>query len=391
MDKKTTLLICGAILLVGTCLTVLTFSTEPTATRVTATRETAMLVEVIEVQRGDYRPTIVAMGTVEPAQDVTLSPRVGGEIVSRSPAFTPGGFVNKGAVLLQIDPADYENALRQRQSEFYQIVSDLDVEMGRQHVAQQDYQLLDEDLSTEFESLVLRAPQLNAAKAKVDAARAAVDQAELELARTGIKAPFDAHILSRNANVGSQVSPGDNLGRLVGLESYWIVTTVPLAKLPWLSFPRDHGETGSLVRIRNRVAWPEGVYRTGYLHRLVGALEDRTRMARVFVSVPDPLCYRTESSELPPLMIGAFVETSIEAEPITDVMRIDRNYVRADDTVWVMENEQLSIRRVEIAFRDADHVYITDGLRDNERIVTSNLATVIDGAPLRVKTGGIAR
>lgn len=391
MNKKKTLIICGGILLVGACLTAITFFTEPTATRVAATRETAMLVEVTEVHRGDYRPTIVAMGTVEPAQDITLSPRVGGEIVSRSPAFTPGGFVDKGEALLQIDPADYRNTLQQRKSELRQAVSDLNVEMGRQNVALKDYQLLDEALSTEFESLVLRKPQLNSARAKVEAARAAVDQAELELERTNIKAPFRAHILSRNVAVGSQVSPRDNLGRLVGLDSYWVVTTVPLAKLPWLSFPEADGETGSEVRIRNRVAWRDGIYRTGYLHRLVGALEDQTRMARVFVTFPDPLSYRAESSGLPPLMIGAFVETRIEAEPIRDVIRIDRDHVRANNTVWVMEHGKLSIRPVEIVFRDEDYAYVTAGLRDDDRVVTTNLARISDGAPLRVKASGAAR
>jgi RND family efflux transporter MFP subunit len=347
-----------------------------------------MLVEVSEVHQGDYRPIIVAMGTVEPAQDITLSPRVGGEVVSRSPAFTPGGFVDKGDALLQIDPTDYRNTLQQRKSELRQAVSDLNVEMGRQNVALKDYQLLDEALSAEFESLVLRKPQLNSARAKVEAARAAVDQAELELERTNIKAPFRAHILSRNVSVGSQVSPRDNLGRLVGLDSYWVVTTVPLAKLPWLSFPKADGEMGSDVRIRNRVAWREGTYRTGYLHRMVGALEEQTRMARVYVSVPDPLSYRVESSDLPPLMIGAFVETRIEADPIVDVIRIDRDHVRANNTVWVMENEKLSIRAVEIAFRDADHAYVTNGLHSGDRVVTTNLATIAEGAPLRVKGAG---
>ena len=388
MDKKKTLLICGSILLAGVCLTALTFFTEPTAKRVAATRETAMLVDVTEVHRGDYRPIIVAMGTVEPAQDITLSPRVGGEVVSRSPAFTPGGFVDKGEALLQIDSADYRNTLQQRKSELRQAVSDLNVEMGRQNVALKDYQLLDEALSAEFESLVLRKPQLNSARAKVEAARAAVDQAELELERTNIKAPFHAHILSRTVSVGSQVSPRDNLGRLVGLDFYWVVTTVPLAKLPRLSFPKTDGETGSPVQIRNRVAWREGIYRTGYLHRMVGALEEQTRMARVYVSVPDPLSHRAESSHLPPLMIGAFVETRIEAEPIVDVVRIGRDYVRANNTVWVMENEKLSIRTVEIAFFDADYAYVTDGLRTGDRVVTTNLATIADGAPLRVKGAG---
>ncbi|MBT5830334.1 MAG: efflux transporter periplasmic adaptor subunit, partial [Candidatus Latescibacteria bacterium] len=70
MDRKKTLRLCGLILLVGAAITALIFSTEPKATRITATRETAMLVDVIRVQQNDYKPTIMAMGTVEPAQDI---------------------------------------------------------------------------------------------------------------------------------------------------------------------------------------------------------------------------------------------------------------------------------------------------------------------------------
>jgi RND family efflux transporter MFP subunit len=388
LDKKKTLVICSTILLAGAILTTITFFTEPTATRIAATRKSAMLVDVIEVHKANHRPDILAMGTVEASQDITLSPRVGGEIVSRSQAFTPGGYGEKGDVLLRIDPADYRNTLQQRKSELRQTIADLNVEMGRQNVARQDYQLLDETLSPELESLVLRKPQLSAARAVVEVARAAVKQAELELERTNIRAPFDAHILSRKANVGSQVSPGDDLGRLVGRETYWVVATVPLSKLQWLAFPKTADETGSEVQIRNRSSWPEGVYRTGYLFRLVGALEERTRMARVLISVPDPLSYKPESADLPPLMIGAFVETRIEAGEIADVVRLNRDYIRANNTVWVMEDDKLSVRPVEIVLQDATDAYISKGLNHLERVVTTNLSTPRDGASLRVKGSG---
>ena len=48
---------CGAVLLAGAVITALIFSTEPTATRVAATKKTAMLVQVTKVNRGTYRPT----------------------------------------------------------------------------------------------------------------------------------------------------------------------------------------------------------------------------------------------------------------------------------------------------------------------------------------------
>jgi RND family efflux transporter MFP subunit len=379
----TTLLICLGVLLLGAGVTAFIFSTEPTATREGATRESAMLVEVTQVQRGTFRPTIIAMGTVVPARDIILSPRVGGQIIERSPDFTPGGYIAAGDTLLRIDPADFENVLRQRQSDLQQALADLNIEMGRQKVARKDYQLLDQTLAEANEALVLRRPQLKAARARVAASRAAVAQAELDLQRTRIKAPFDAHILSRNVNLGSQVAPGDNLGRLVGLDTYWVEVTVPLVKLRWLVFPEKAGVEGSQVRIRDRSAWPAGQYRLGRMYRLVGALEDRTRMARVLVTVDDPLGHRGNSADVPPLIIGAFVETRIQARQITDIVRLRRDFVRAGDTVWVMLNGELDIRKVGVVFRDATYAYIDSGLRDTDQVVTTNLSTVVDGAKLR--------
>ena len=384
MNWKTTLLICLALLFGAGAVTTLIFSTEPTAERTGATRETAMLVDVTTVRRDTVRPTIEAMGTVRPAQDIVLSPRVGGEILRRADAFTPGGYVEEGETLLQIDPSDYENALQRRRSELRQAEADLSLEMGRQDVAQQDYQLLDDSLSEEDRSLVLREPQLNAARSAVESARAAVEQAELNLERTTIRAPFDAHILSRNVNVGSQVAPGDELGRLVGLDEYWVEATVPVSKLRRLSLP-DDGEQGSSVRIQNRSAWEEGASREGHMFRVVGSLEGETRMARVLVSVPDPHAYQSENVDGPRLMIGAYVEARMQGTPMPDVVRLNRDYLRSNDTVWVMEDGELRIRDVSVAFRDAEYAYIDEGLADRAQVVTTNLSTVTEGAPLRLE------
>jgi RND family efflux transporter MFP subunit len=384
MTWKTTLLICLALLLGAGGVTALIFATEPTAERTGATRETAMLVDVTTVNRDTVQPTIEAMGTVRPAQDIVLSPRVSGEIIRRSDAFAPGGYVEEGETLLQIDPSDYETALQQRESELRQAVADLNLEMGRQDVAQQDYQLLEDSLSEEDRALVLREPQLNAARSAVESARAAVEQAELNLERTSIEAPFDAHILSRNVNVGSQVGPGDALGRLVGLDTYWVEATVPVSTLRHLRLP-ENGDPGSSVRIQNRSAWGEDAAREGRMFRIIGSLEGDTRMARVLVSVPDPHAYQSENADGPRLMIGSYVEAHMQGAPLEDVIRLNRDYLRSDDTVWEMEDGQLRIRDVSVAFRGAEYAYIDDGLADRAQVVTTNLSTVTEGAPLRLE------
>ncbi|WP_339734068.1 efflux RND transporter periplasmic adaptor subunit [uncultured Sunxiuqinia sp.] len=385
MNPKKTLFISLVILLAAVAVTLVIFSTEPKATSEGATRESAMLVEVSGVERGDYQPLVVATGVVIPAQEVVVSPRVSGQVVHRSEAFTPGGFVSKGQSLLMIDPADYNNRLQMRKSELLQAKADLEMEMGRQHVAMQDYQLVEEGLIGENKALVLREPQLNAAKSRVESAEAAVKQAELDLERTTIRAPFDAHILSRDVALGSQVSLGESLGRLVGMDVYWVEVTIPLAKLHWLSFPGDDGEKGSPVKIRSRTAWGADEFRSGHLYKLVGALESQTRLARVLVEVKDPLVQQPASEGLPPLMIGAFLKTEIEGKKLEDVVRLNRDYLRQNETVWVMEDGKLRIRDVEIIFRDEHYAYITGGLYEDDQVVTTNLSTVVDGAALRVE------
>lgn len=386
MSRKKTLLISLGILVAAAVVTLFIFMTEPTASSEGATKKTAMLVETVPAEKGTFSPKIVVNGNVEPVEDIMLSPLVGGQVLRRSPAFVPGGFVQKGTVLLQIDPSDYRNVLELRKSDLLQAQTDLDVEMGRQQVAEQDLALVGGDtLSAEQRSLVLRQPQLNAVRANIKAAQAAVSQAELDLARTTIRAPFDAHILSQNVTAGSQVAPGDDLGRLVGTEFYWVSLTVPVGQLRWLSFPASEEEKGSPVEIINTSAWPEDSFRRGYLAKQVGALDGQTRLARVLVEVPDPLARTPINEGKPELMIGAFVEARIQAEPIENVIRLNRDFVRTNQTVWVNDNGKLTIRDVEILLTDAKYAYITNGLEENEQVVTTNLSAVAEGLGLRTK------
>lgn len=387
-NKKKTIFIALLILAGGVAVTVLIFMNEPTAQRAGATKKTAMLVDVVKVQRGTFQPTIKATGTVQPARQIILSPQVSGRVIDRSQEFVPGGIVQKGEVMLQVNPADYRNTLEQRKSELQQALANMNIERGQQDVAKQDYQLMGDtlvdDLTVENRSLVLRKPQLQQAKASVEAARAGVNQARLNLQRTSIKAPFNARVVNRNANVGSQVAPGEDLGRLVGIDQYWVSVTIPLGKLPWLAFPGTKQAEGAPVQVRDQSSWPEGQYRSGYLYKKTGTLEERTRMARVLVAVPDPTGYKTDSADVPGLMLGTFVELSIRGKEIADVVRVNREYLRGDNTIWVMKDKKLRIRDVAIVFKNDQYAYIKNGLNDGEKVVKTNISTVVDGAPLRL-------
>ncbi|MCS7467270.1 efflux RND transporter periplasmic adaptor subunit [Stieleria sp. ICT_E10.1] len=393
-------LVCMAILGASAAAIVVINRTEPTAQTINATRKSAALVETITARRGTYRPRLSVLGTVQPARDIVLSPRVSGQVIELSPRFVPGGMVREGDLLLRIDPADFENALSIRKSELEQAQASLEIEQGRQSLAEKELALLEGTIGEANRSLVLREPQIASIRAEFNAAKAAVERAELDLERTRVMAPFDAQILSRSVNVGSQVSPGDELARLVGIEEYWVMAAVPVRSLPWIEFPKpgdqeaseaagsavqdstvqDSTVQNSTVRLRNPGSWPEGTERVGQIARMIGTLDQQTRLARVLVTVPDPL---GQSSDAPPLILDTLIETEIDGKPIEDVVRLERKLVRDSDTVWVMKNERLEIRQTDIVFRDADYAYIRSGLEDGEEVVVTTLATVADGVGLR--------
>jgi hypothetical protein len=110
-------------------------------------------------------------------------------------------------------------------------------------------------------------------------------------------------------------------------------------------------------------------------------------MASLLISVDDPLSYRSENSDQPRLMIGSFVESNIRANELEGVVRLSRDYVRQNDTAWVMEESRLQIRELEVLFRDADYAYVTSGLEDGDQVVTTTLSTVVEGSRLRTEGG----
>jgi hypothetical protein len=164
-----------------------------------------------------------------------------------------------------------------------------------------------------------------------------------------------------------------------------VEATVPMSKLRWLDFPESEFEKGSPVKITNRSAWEKDEFREGYLYKLIGALEGNTRLAKVLVAVDDPLLQKTDSKDLQPLIIGAFMEVRIEATEIEDVFRVSRDFIRKDETVWVMKDGKLQIREVEIPFQNADYAFVKSGLNNNEKVVATNLTTVVEGVSLRVE------
>jgi hypothetical protein len=118
---------------------------------------------------------------------------------------------------------------------------------------------------------------------------------------------------------------------------------------------------------------------------LLSTLETQGRLARVLISVKDPLCLKSSDPDLPKLLVGMYVSLEADGIELPDAIRIDRTSLRDNNTVWVFGKDGLlEIRKVKVKWRDRDYVYVIEGLEDGERIVTSDLAVRVTGTPLKI-------
>ncbi len=386
----------------------------------------AILVEVQQVQPRQEQVVIRAMGTVVPTRSIELGSRVRGEIIRVSPRFMPGGQFHAGDLMVKIDPNDFDLAVRlqqaqvdkasatvdqavsaiaQQQAALTKAQSALALEMGQQSAALGEYKLLGETIKPEDEALVLRKPQLKEAQANCDSAEAAtqaskalrdaakaseaaskvaLEQAQLDLKRTEVRSPFNVMVRTRNVNLGTQVAIGLSLASLVGTDEYWLELSIPADELKRIQIPDFNSTTGSQVRVYHSGAWGPETYRMGVVTRLMSEIEPQGRMARLLVTVADPLDLKASPQTRKQLILGSYVNVEIVGQKLSNVVPVERTAVREGNHVWVMDSgDKLDIREVKIAWTGSEQVLVSDGIAAGDRLIVSDLSAPVTGMPLR--------
>jgi len=364
------------------------YETGPKARR-RAPQEHATLVQVETVEKTCMNAAVQVMGTVTAAQEVVLQPRVSGEIVQLSPKFVPGGRFDAGEFILQIDPKDYELAVQRARSQVAQAEYELKLEQGQQEIARREWDLLGmgDSASALDRELALRRPHLNKANAAMEAAAAALREAQLNLERTTIRAPFNGIVTTENVDLGAQVNPQTQLGTLVGTHEYWVRASVPVDELNWIRFPGADGQEASTATACQKLGNGSDNEWEGRVVRLMGDLEPQGRMARVLISVRDPLGRCPPERGGVPLLIGAYVNVVIKGREIEEVVALPRAALRDGEKVWIMSSgSRLKIRDVEIAWANRDLVAVRSGIQPGERLVVSDLGAPV--SDMRLTLGG---
>ncbi|HPS52150.1 MAG TPA: efflux RND transporter periplasmic adaptor subunit [Phycisphaerae bacterium] len=370
-----------AIIAAGIGVMIFFVENKPRAQRVKP-QSSVTLIKTVPLEPGKHQTIIEGMGTVEPSKSISLIPQVAGRVEWISSNMIPGGRFKKGEVMLQIEKVDYQLIVEQRKSEVSSAEKDLRLEVGQQAIAKREYEMLKQSITEDDKDLVLREPYMKYARANLAAAKAALEDAELNLKRTTMTAPFNCSVESESVDPGSQLAVGSVIAQLAGTDDFWIETSVPVDQLQWLNL--NGGETQPKSYIYNLTAWGKDAFRVGYVKNMMMHLETEGRMARLLVNVVDPLCMRKENHGMPRLILGMYVRVNIEGKTLTNVYRIDRGALHDGDRIYIMtKNDKLEIRTVDIVWRGNQYVFVEKGITPGERLIVTDMPVAVEGMSLR--------
>ncbi len=343
---------------------------------------------------------VVANGYVVARTKAAVSAKIPGRLAMLN--VSEGSRVEKGAIIARLDNADYaatvgqaEATLASAKATLIETQSDRD-QLQREYVRVRDIHTQNANLVSpqEVENAESKARQgdarVEAQKARVDAAAAALRVAQANLENTYIRAPFSGTVLRKEAEVGEVVAPSVGGGLTRGA----VVTMADLATLEVevdvneAYIARIHGNQAARITLD---AYPDTAFR-GTVRQIIPTADRQRATVQVKVSIldRDPRIL-TE--------MGAKVEFLEPAAPAAAASRgatqpverpriiVPAEAVRSDggrSVVWIVRNGRLQSRDVDAGPVSGNFREIRSGLSGGEQLLVGGVETPREGQ--RVQT-----
>lgn len=346
------------------------------------TERLPVLVEYHLVEPAEVQFTVPGQGNVMPRFATQITAEVTGRIAWVSPKFVAGGFFDKDEPLLRIDDFDYETAHEEAKANLARAQATLAEERARGQVAEAEWRSIE---AGEIPDLGLRRPQIASELANLQSAQARLAQAERNLERTEIKAPFAGVLQARNVNLGQYISVNTNVGMLYGTDLAEVRIPLSDFDLALVDVPtgRDPGFVGPAVRLQADIGGRPQEW-MGTLVRTEGVVDPERRVTFAVVEVKDP--YNRIAQQHPEaLTFGRFVRAEVQGVKVPDLIELPRYAVNSNQQVWLITADNtLEQRIVEVYRRNRNSAYISSGLQQGDKVMLTQLENPLNG--MRVRT-----
>lgn len=334
----------------------------------------ALVVRVVTAEPQQVRLSVESQGEVDAEHMIDLANEVPARVVEVAPAFVTGGYFKTGDVLLELDDTDYELARVRAAAQVAEAVEEYEIELTEAELAKEGL-------------FPMRDARVDSAQARVASARADLAQAAADLRRTQVRAPFDGRVLFTNVDLGQYVNKGEALGRIFSTRIAEIRLPLTDQQLQFLDLPFGTGSNEQLLNtpviLRVKIGG-EMVEHSAYLHRMEGAVDPDNRVWYAVARVDDPYGL-TRKDQTTPLVVGLFVEATIEGRTVEGVYKLPRSALRNEDVVLVVDGDnRLRQRQISLLRTDFEFAYITEGLQPGDRVCVSPVEAFVNGLLVEV-------
>jgi membrane fusion protein, multidrug efflux system len=312
-----------------------------------------------KVQKGDWAPSLTAIGSITPVQGATISAELPGMVSEIG--FESGRPVKKGDVLVKLDSSAEQAQLRS---------SEADAEL-----AKADFDRA-RDLS---QRKVISKAELDAASSKYMQRKAVVDNMQSVINKKEIHAPFDGIAGIREVNPGQMVPAGQKLVTLQALDSVFVDFSLPQQELARV-------KVGMPVKMTTDAI--EGRKFDGTLSAINSAVDSATRSVSLQATIDN-----ADHA----LRAGMFARVQVllpETKPTLFIPTTAVAYAPYGNSAYVIEKKKnektgkdsLIIRQQFIRTGETrgDFVAVTEGLKEGEEVVSTGVFKMRNGMDVAV-------
>lgn len=296
---------------------------------------------------------------VEAIERVELRPQVAGYL--DAVAFTEGAIVKRGEVLFRIDPRSYAAAFAEAQAALAQAEADAEASLREDARASR----LVEKKAISQEDADRRRAAASVAAARVNAARAAVERARLQLSFTEVRSPITGRIGRAEVTRGNLVSPETKLAVVVSTNPVYVRFDVDENTLAshlgngWTKWRVDfNGTPAEVAFVENEIG------------RGTGTLRIRARLTN------------PEGNVIP----GMFGTATLTLGQQKNALLVREEAIGADQGqrfVLVADAKNvLQYRPVTLGAREGGLRVITNGLQPDDRVVVNGLFRLRPGTAI---------
>ena len=379
-----------------------------------APAERVWLISTVDAVLADQQPELLAYGEIVAQRDVEMRALVAGPVVAVGGNFVDGGRVEKGELLVEIDPFEFESSVAsgkaqvlEAKAHLTEIQAQIDaeesnlaydreqLEIAARELQRRDAlakerviseQALDDARLARNErarTVALGERNLNMLRAGADRQRAVIAQAQVTLDRarrdlrnSRLLAPFDGYLTETAAAIGKSLPVNGKVARLIDLGQLEA------------KFHLSDEEFGRLVNapegLQNRAAqvvWRIGAetFRFAADIARVGAEIDASSGG---VTAYARIAAGTAHGALRP---GAFVEVYLSDRLFRQVARLPESALHEDEWVYVVVDGRLQARLVELVARIGNDVLVQGELAHGESVASTRFPGIGPGVKVDTK------